>query len=116
MMRKQLQLAATIGSMKTILGLAVFSLLCVGAHAATVNTTITINGSGSTSAGNVSASGTVSFSGGLTGSGTFSANASLTALETGSVPIALTVTTGSTTGILTGTFNASLTLLGEVLL
>ena len=128
-MRKQLYLAATVipaaafpiaarrrkGSMKTLLGgLAVISLLCAGAHAATVNTTLTINGSGTSTAGSISATGTASFTGGLTGTGTFSSSFALASALGGSVPISLTVTAGSTTGTLTGTFSASLTLLAEV--
>jgi uncharacterized protein (TIGR03437 family) len=114
-MRRQLHLAAA-GGFKTILcGLTVFSLLCVGAQATTINTTITINGSGTISTGTVSATGTVSFTGGLTASGTFGMTAGLTSLESGSVPVTLSITTGSTTGALAGTFTASLALLAGVL-
>ena len=115
-MRRQLHLAAA-GGFKTILcGLTVVSLLGVGAHAATtVSTTITVNGSGTISTGTVSATGTVSFTGGLTASGSFSMTAGLASLESGSVPVTLTITTGGTTGTLAGTFTASLALLAGVL-
>jgi uncharacterized protein (TIGR03437 family) len=39
----------------------------------------------------------------------------LAALESGAVPITITITTGSITGTLTGTFTASLTLLAQIL-
>lgn len=117
-MRMQLHLAATRGYTKTILGGLLFSWLCVGAHAATISTTISINGSGSisTSTGSVTATGTVTFAGGLTANGTFGATAGASSLTTGSIPITLTITSGSTTGTLTGTFTASPLLLEQILL
>jgi uncharacterized protein (TIGR03437 family) len=93
-------------------GLAGMAMWCVGAHAATVSTTITINGT----ATSTSASGTVTFSGGLTGTGAFSSTFTLASAVSGTVPITLTVTTGSTQGTLTGTMTASPTLLAEILL
>lgn len=113
-MRTRLHLATAFFT-RTLFGVfAAFSLLSAGAHAATVDTTITVNGTGTLSGSSVSATGTLAFSGGLTATGTFASNFALTDALSGSVPITLTVTTGSTTGTLTGKFTASLTLLAQV--
>ena len=102
---------------KVLEGLFAIALLCVVAHAATVNTTLTINGTGTSTSSTIGATGTASFSGGLTGSGTFISSFSLTDPNVlqGKIPVSLTVTTGTTTGTLTGTLTASATLLLQIL-
>src|SRR5664279_5176220 len=94
---------------KVLEGLFAIALLCVVAHAATVNTTLTITGTGISTSSTIGATGTTSFSGGLTGSGTFISSFSLTDPNVlqGKIPVSLTVTTGTTTGTLTGTLTAS---------
>jgi len=103
--------------MKTALGkLSVIALLCAGAHAATQTSTITITGTGVSSAGTITASGSLAFAGTLAGLGTFSSTFSLTnpVTLTGTIPISLNVTAGTSTGTLTGTLSAAPALLLQV--
>lgn len=94
-------------------GYAVALLLCAGAHGGTVSTNLTVNGSGTTSGENVSATGTVTLSG--IGTGTLSSSFSLiSAALSGSAPLTFTITSGSPTGTLTATITGSITLLAEI--
>ncbi len=92
---------------------ALVSCLCAGAQGATVATTLTVNGTGTSSGGNISATGPVTLSG--IGTGTLSSNFSLvSAALSGSAPLTLTITSGAPTGTLTATITGSITLLAQV--
>ena len=83
------------------------------ANNGTINTTLTVAGSGTVTSSNVSASGTVTLSG--IGTGTLTSNFSLaSAAVSGSAPLTLNITSGSRTGSLTTTLTGSLTLLSQV--
>lgn len=79
-----------------------------------ISTTLTVMGSGTSTSGNISASGPLTLSG--VGTGTFSSNFSLaSAAVSGSVPVTFTVSSGSPTGTLTGTLTGSPALLAQVI-
>src|SRR5438045_1605560 len=94
----------------SVLALAAWS--CLVASGATVSTTLSGNGTGSISGASVTVSGTVSLTG--VGSGTLSSSFNLLSAASGSIPLTLTITSGTTTGTLTCTLTASATLLAQV--
>ena len=85
---------------RTFLTLSLALLVCVAAHAATINTTLTVTATGSIGA-SIAATGTATLT--TLGSGTFSATLSLTPDSTGnySAPFTITLTGGA--GTITGT-------------
>jgi uncharacterized protein (TIGR03437 family) len=86
-------------------------LVCVAAQAATLNTTMTINGTVSSSTTAFVVTGTAVFTGGFAGNGTFSATIPLTALGSGgpTVPVTFTITLSG--GTLGGTLQVPLSVL-----
>lgn len=99
---------------KELFGVASIVLMGAAAQGGTVNTTLSVSGSGTVSGGtSVSATGNVTLSG--IGSGTLTSSFSLlSAAASGSAPLTITITSGSPTGTLTATIKGSVTLLAEV--
>src|ERR1035441_8281340 len=89
--------------------LALALLVCAAASAATINTTLTVNATGSLTGASIAATGTATLT--TVGSGTFAATLSLTpdASQNYSAPFTITLTGGA--GTITGTLKIPTALL-----